>query len=193
VEVGQENPREMIATNVAGTVNVLNAAEDCGVSTFVFVSSDKACEPANLYGATKFMGEGLVLAPRGELLPRCCVVRYGNVAGSTGSVIPIWRRRQEQALPVKVTNWNATRFWMTREEAVSFVISAALNGENGELRVPTLPAYMLGDLALAMGVDYEITRMSPGEKVHESMVPGSTSEHARRMTVSELRECLRHV
>ena len=191
VEVGQENPREMIATNVQGTVNALNAAEDCGVQKFVFVSSDKACEPANLYGATKMMGEGLVLAPRGELLPRCVCVRYGNVAGSTGSVIPIWRH--ETGRPVRLTHPEATRFWMTRAEAVEFVIDAATNGKNGELRVPELPAYRLGDLAEAMGVEYHITGLQPGEKLHESMRPGSTSADARRMSVAELKEALRHV
>jgi len=193
VEVGQENPREMIATNVQGTVNVLNAAEDCGVAKFVFVSSDKACEPANLYGATKFMGEGLVLAPRGELMPRCVVVRYGNVAGSTGSVIPIWRRALEQGQAVRLTDWNATRFWMTRDQAVDFVINAAVHGQNGDLLVPDLPAYMLGDLALAMGVEYEVTRLTPGEKRHESMRAGESSNDARRMSVAELREALLHV
>lgn len=194
VEVGQENPREMIATNVQGTVNTLNAAEDCGVRKFVFVSSDKACEPANLYGATKFMGEGLVLAPRGELLPRCCVVRYGNVAGSTGSVIPIWRRAQAENKTIRLTDPAATRFWMTRDQAVEFVIEAAINGTNGELRVPDLPAYRLGDLARAMGFKvWNETGLQPGEKLHESMKPGETSCMARRMSVEELREALKHV
>ena len=190
VEVGQENPREMIATNVHGTVNVLNAAEDCGVSRFVFVSSDKACQPTNLYGATKFMGEGLTLAERGEILPRCCVVRYGNVAGSTGSVIPIWRRARDLGQRVRLTNLEATRFWMTRDEAVEFVLNAAMHAQNGDLRVPELPAYRLGDLAVAMGVKYEITGMTAGEKLHEAMLAGHTSEHARRMSVNELREAL---
>jgi UDP-N-acetylglucosamine 4,6-dehydratase len=191
VEVGQENPREMIATNVQGTVNTLNAAEDCGVGKFVFVSSDKACEPTNLYGATKMMGEGLVLAPRGELLPRCCVVRYGNVAGSTGSVIPIWRRAMAENKPIRLTDPQATRFWMTRDQAVEFVIAAVLDGENGEMRVPELPAYRLGDLAQAMGFKvWKQTGLQPGEKLHERMGVGNDSNLARRMTVGELREAL---
>jgi len=196
VEVGQENPREMISTNVQGTVNVLNAAENQGAGTFVFVSSDKACEPQNLYGATKMMGEGLVLAPRGELLPRCIVVRYGNVAGSTGSVIPTWRRAIERGQLIKLTDPDATRFWMTREQAVEFVINAAVNGNSGDLLVPDLPAYRLGDLLAVMtedattGPQVMFTGLQSGEKLHESMRSGETSADARRMSLDELREAL---
>lgn len=196
VEVGQENPREMIETNVKGTVNVLNAAEDEGVKRLVFVSTDKAFEPANLYGATKFLAEGLVLAPRGELLPRCCVVRYGNVAGSTGSVIPIWRARMAAGEEVVIRDARATRFWMTRREAAELVLHAAFN-PTPSLVVPDLPAYELDDLAQAMGVYRgrwtSAGFLGPGEKLHESMQSGCSSADARRMSVDELKEGLAHV
>lgn len=192
VEVGQENPREMIQTNVQGTVNVLNAAEDEGVKRLVFVSSDKAFEPVNLYGASKFLAEGLVLAPRGELLPKCCVVRYGNVAGSTGSVIPIWRKAQATGRPLRMTDPDCTRFWMTRREAAELVVHAAFNPTQS-LVVPDLPAYRLGDLAGVMGALCDVIGLQPGEKKDESMNDGNSSRDARRMSLDELRrglECL---
>lgn len=192
VEVGQENPREMIQTNVQGTVNVLNAAEDEGVKRLVFVSSDKAFEPVNLYGASKFLAEGLVLAPRGELLPKCCVVRYGNVAGSTGSVIPIWRKAQATGRPLRMTDPDCTRFWMTRREAAELVVHAAFNPTQS-LVVPDLPAYRLGDLAGVMGALCDVIGLQPGEKKDESMKDGNSSRDARRMSLDELRrglECL---
>lgn len=193
VEVGQENPREMIQTNVQGTVNVLNAAEDEGVKRLVFVSTDKAFQPANLYGASKFLAEGLVLAPRGDLLPRCCVVRYGNVAGSTGSVIPVWRKAQREGRRLWLTDPDCTRFWMTRAQAADFVLYAAACSNPQGLMVPDLPAFRLGDLAGVMGVQADVIGLQPGEKLHESMDAGNSSDTARRMSVDDLREALCHV
>lgn len=193
VEVGQDNPREMIATNVQGTVNVLNAAEDEGVGRLVFVSTDKAFEPANLYGASKFLAEGLVLAQRGNLLPRCVVARYGNVAGSTGSVIPIWRQLKAEGKRGVITDPNCTRFWMTLQEAADLVLSAARNVGLGPVLVPNLPAYRVADLAEAIGIDCDVIGLQPGEKQHESMAAGMCSADTRRMTVDELREGLAHV
>ena len=171
---------------------VLNAAEDEGVKRLVFVSSDKAFEPANLYGASKFLAEGLVLAPRGELLPRCCVVRYGNVAGSTGSVIPIWRKAQSTGRPLRMTDPDCTRFWMTRREAAELVVHAAFNATPPRV-VPDLPAYRLGDLAGVMGAQCDVIGLQPGEKLHESMKAGNSSADARRMSRKELQEGLDHV
>lgn len=192
VEVGQENPREMIKTNVQGTVNVLNAAEDEGVKRLVFVSTDKAFQPANLYGASKFLAEGLVLAPRGDLFPWCCVVRYGNVAGSTGSVIPIWRHAQATGRRLVMTDPDCTRFWMTRREAAELVLHAAFES-TASLLVPELPAYRLGDLAGVMGAQCDVIGLQPGEKRDEFMREGCSSANARRMSRVELREALSHV
>lgn len=196
VQVGEYDSSEMVKTNVIGAMNVIEAATDAGVQKVVALSTDKACEPANCYGATKLVAEKLFLAAnnsRGANGPVFAVCRYGNVAGSTGSVIPIWRRALEQARIVQLTHPDCTRFWMTLAQAVDLVWQTALAMEGGELVIPTLPAYRLGDLADALGVSSAITGLTPGEKLHESMQPGETSELAPRMTVVDLQEALSHV
>lgn len=197
VEVGQYNPGEMVATNVLGSMNVIEAATDAGVRKVLLVSSDKACEPANAYGCSKAMAEHLFLGAntaRGVNGPRFSVVRYGNVAGSTGSVIPIWRKIIREGGSARLTNPDATRFWMTLQEAVELVMGTARTMMGGELAIPDLPAYRLGDLAAAMGVAYAPpTGLTDGEKMHESMRSGQTSADARRMSIEELTEALRHV
>lgn len=196
VEVGQYNPTEMVMTNVIGAMNLIEAAMTVGVPKVVALSSDKAFEPANAYGCSKAMAETLFLAANntaGANGPKFACVRYGNVAGSTGSVIPTWRRELEQARPVRLTHPGATRFWMTRDEAVDLVIRTAEGMEGGELAIPRLPAYCLADLAKAMGVDFHITGLGDGEKLHESMSAGQSSELARRMAVEELKEALTYV
>lgn len=193
VEVGEFNADEMAKTNVDGTLNALHAAEECGAHRFVLVSSDKAFAPVNAYGASKFLAERVVLGgheTRGGRLPKVAVCRYGNVAGSTGSVIPIWRRCQERGEIARITALDATRFWMTRAQAVRLVVSTALTMRGGELAIPDLPAFAVGDLAEAMGVRYEVVGMQGSEKLHESMDEGRCSESAPRMTVQQLREAL---
>lgn len=206
VEVGEYDSAEMVKTNVGGAMNVIEAATSASYVTRTYVvpkprrvvvlSTDKACEPTNAYGASKLLAEKLFLAAnnsRGDGGPIYAVCRYGNVAGSTGSVIPIWRRALEQAQMVRMTDPECTRFWMTAQQAVDLVWNTAQSMRGGELVVPDLPAYRLFDLAVAMGVDFDVTRLGAGEKLHESMRPGETSEHARRMSVEELREALQHV
>lgn len=196
VEVGEYNADEMARTNVLGTMNALYEAEAHEVERFVLISSDKAFQPVNAYGASKFMAERIVLGGhdlRGERLPRVAVCRYGNVAGSTGSVIPIWRRCLEQGQQAKVTAPNATRFWMTRDQAVDLVLNTARTMQGGELVIPDLPAFRVADLAEAMGLDWRAVGMGPSEKLHEAMDDERRSNLARRMSVDELREALRHV
>lgn len=196
VQVGEYDSSEMVKTNVIGAMNVIEAATDAGVQKVVALSSDKACEPTNCYGATKFVSEKLFLAAnnsKGAHGPIFGVCRYGNVAGSTGSVIPIWRRALEQARIVQLTHPDCTRFWMTLRQAVELVWDTAQTMVGGELAIPELPAYRLGDLADAMGVSSAITGLTPGEKLAESMRPGETSDMARRMSVPELQEALCHV
>lgn len=198
VEVGEYNPTEMVQTNVIGSMNVIEAAIDAGVGVVVGVSSDKAVEPANCYGATKLVMEKLfagaaAMSPFG---PRFVVVRYGNVAGSTGSVIPTWRAAMAEGGRREVRDPNATRFWLTAQDAVMYVIDATMQ-ENGSKFVPNLPAYRLGDLYEALGGDArdaDFTELRPGEKDHELLLghheeggPRS-SNRARRMSVQELRE-----
>jgi len=198
IEVGEYDSGEMIKTNVEGAVNVIEAAMRAGVGKVVALSTDKACEPVNLYGASKLAAEKLFLAANnsaGHLGPKFAVTRYGNVAGSTGSVIPIWRRALERGLPITMTHPDATRFWMTGAEAVDLVLRTAADMQGGELVIPDLPAYRLEDLALAMGpfAGLHIAGLGAGEKLHEAMRPGQTSDKARRMTVEELREGLKLV
>jgi UDP-N-acetylglucosamine 4,6-dehydratase len=196
VEVGEYSAGQMAKTNVLGTMNVIEAAERTKVRKVVFVSTDKACQASNCYGATKFVAEKLILAAnnaRGKSGPMFAAVRYGNVSGSTGSVIPTWRRELEQARPVRLTHPEATRFWMTRDHAVALVLDTAEKMKGGELEIPDLPAYRLGDLAAAMGVQFHVTGLGGGEKLHESMRVGETSAEARRMSVGELREALANV
>lgn len=196
VEVGEYDSAEMAKTNVLGTMNVIEAATRARVRRVVGLSSDKACEPVNCYGASKLVGEKLLLAAnnaRGHDGPIFAAVRYGNVAGSTGSVIPIWRREIEQGRTVTLTHPDATRFWMHVDEAVRLVMHTLRTMEGGELAIPDLPAYRLQDLALAMGAHFHITGLRPGEKMHESMRPGESSLDARRMSIEELQRKLADV
>lgn len=195
IEVGYYNPAEMVKTNVMGTINVIQAAANNAALTVVGLSTDKAWQPISAYGQSKALAESLVLSANnvyGENGPDFKVTRYGNVSGSTGSVIPAWREMiAAGATEVPVTDPNCTRFWMTMGEAVELVMSAILL--KGKLHIPTLPAYRVGDLAEAMGVDIRITGLPEWEKKHEGMADGNTSDKARRMTVEELKEALKNV
>jgi UDP-N-acetylglucosamine 4,6-dehydratase/5-epimerase len=199
VEVGEYDAGEMVKTNVMGAMNVIEAAQRAHVRRVVALSTDKACEPVNCYGASKLAAEKLFLAANnasGSGGPRFAVTRYGNVAGSTGSVIPIWRRNLAEDRFCVMTHAAATRFWMTKDEAVQLVMDTAETMHGGELVIPDLPAYRLEDLARAMGIKpdrIQVVGLQPGEKLHESMRPGESSEQARRMSVDELMEGLRHV
>ena len=198
IEVGAYDPIEMVKTNVVGTMNVIEAAMDAGVGKVVFLSSDKAFEPVSAYGQSKAIAESLVLAAnnmRGSFGPLFAVTRYGNVAGSTGSVIPIWRKMiADGATKVPVTDPDCTRFYMTEQEAVDLVQRTLIDMRGGELVIPEhLPAYRLGDLAQAMGVQMDVRGLAKHEKRHEGMRTGLTSDKVRRMSVEELKEALKNV
>lgn len=181
VEVGEYCPSEMIDTNVQGTRNVMRAATERKASAVVLISSDKAVQPANTYGATKMIAERIGLSWHTENVdsPVVAVCRYGNVAGSTGSVIPVWRALGARGIQPVGTDPDATRYWMDVEHAIAFVQAAAdqaLNDDSNFTVVPSLPAYSLGDLAKAMLERQEIqseptwTGLRTGEKLHESMI-----------------------
>lgn len=190
IEVGHYNPEEMVRTNIGGTVNVIEAAADAGVARVVFLSSDKAFEPVSPYGQTKALAESLILAAnRTHHGTRFAVTRYGNVAGSTGSVIPTWRRILEQSNAVPVTDPECTRFWMTIGEAVELVL-ATIENMPEDPAIPELPAFRLGDLAEAMGARMNVRGIGPWEKRHEAMRPGLASDTAPRLSVADLRERL---
>lgn len=184
IEVGAYNPDEMVKTNVLGANNVLEAARRVGVKRCLLISSDKAFEPVSPYGQTKALAEALFHAANGYGGMMTAACRYGNVAGSTGSVIPIWRRLGDAAV---MTDPDATRFWMTKFQAVEFVMDTLKNMRGGELAIPSLPAFRLGDLAGAMEISPRIVGLRAFEKRHEGMGPGNTSDVARRMSVDELR------
>lgn len=190
VPAAEYNPTEAVATNVQGAINVVDAAISAGVRRVVALSTDKACEPVNLYGATKAVAEKVFLAAHnlvgalGE--PKFAVTRYGNVAASRGSVLEVWRYALAQPedapgrVVLKVTDPACTRFWMTPAEAVRMVLWTIAHMEGGETVVPELPAYRVHDLAHAATriysttepglVTYQTTGMRPGEKMHETMI-----------------------
>lgn len=191
IETGFYNPVEMVKTNIGGAINVIEAAQDVGVKKVVALSSDKAYQPVSPYGCSKALAESLFLAANNTTAKTIfAVTRYGNVAGSVGSVIPKWREILKTCGDVPVTDSNCTRFWMRMDEAVDLVMKTIADMEGGELVIPKLPAYRLGDLAEAMGARMDIRGLNGFEKKHESMREGLCSESARRMSVSELREGL---
>lgn len=193
IEVGHYNPIEMVKTNVHGAINVIEAAIDSHVERVVALSTDKAFEPISPYGYSKALAECLFLRAY-DGSTRFAVTRYGNIAGSAGSVIPQWRQALKAGDPtVPVTDPNCTRFWMTMQQAVDLVARTAATMKGGELVIPELPAYRLGDLATAMGVDPLVTGLPPWEKKHECMGPENCSHQAPRMTVETLQEALQHV
>lgn len=193
IETGFNNPGEMVATNVVGTQNAIDAAAENNVKRFVFVSSDKAWQPCSPYGQSKALAESLVLNANhvyGEAGPAFRAVRYGNVAASTGSIIPTWCEILKTSDTVPVTDPACTRFWMSADEAVEFVLRS-VDYVVPYLAIPTLPAFSVGDLAEAMGAKMRVTGLPHWEKLHEGMADGNTSDIAPRLTVAELRERLK--
>ena len=175
VPTAEYNPFEVVKTNIIGAENVINVAIDNGVKKVIALSTDKAANPINLYGATKLCSEKMFIAannysPDGT---RFSVVRYGNVFGSRGSVVPFFNEcKRKGTLPV--TDKRMTRFWMTLLEGVNFVISCASLMRGGEVFVPKLPSIKIVDLARAIAPNCKIKYIGirPGEKLHETLVPG---------------------
>lgn len=179
VPAAEYNPMECINTNIFGAENVINAALDCGVSKVVALSTDKAAAPINLYGATKLCSDKLFIAAnnmKGSRDLSFSVVRYGNVLGSRGSVVPFFlKQRSTGTLPI--TDEKMTRFNITLEEGVNMVLYALENAWGGELFVPKIPSYKITDVAKAIGPEcrQEIVGIRPGEKLHEEMITESDS------------------
>ena len=176
------NPFEAIQTNVIGTENVISAAIDQGVKRVIMISTDKAVNPINLYGATKLCAEKLCVQgnayghPRGTVFS---VVRYGNVIGSRGSVIPLFRAQRASG-KVTVTDRAMTRFWIGLERGVEFAIRCAELMGGGEIFVPKIPSMRMTDLveALAPGAEIEDIGIRPGEKLHEILISEDESRQA---------------
>lgn len=196
IEVGAYNPDEMVKTNIIGTMNVIEAAITNNVQKVVFLSSDKAYQPISPYGQSKALAESLILNANNISGggTRFSAVRYGNVSGSTGSVIPRWRDVISKGIHVPVTNPDCTRFWMTIDQAVKLVTETIETMQGGELNIPDLPAYRLGDLSLAMQAEgHYVLGLPKFEKMHESMDETRCSKDARRMTVEEIMEALKTI
>ncbi len=168
------NPMEAIKTNILGSSNVIEAALDMGVEKVVALSTDKAVNPVNLYGTTKLAAEKLFVqsnAYAAGKITRFSCVRYGNVVGSRGSVIPIFiKQRQDGKLTI--TDARMTRFWLTLEQGVRFVIRCTEEMHGGEVFVPKIPSMKITDLAnaIAPGTEIEVIGIRPGEKVHEVLI-----------------------
>ena len=175
VDTAEYNPMEFVKTNILGSENVLTTAIDDGVKKVVALSTDKASSPVNLYGATKLTADKLFISGNHYSYARgtkFAVVRYGNVMGSRGSVIPYWRGLAAQGKSLPITDRRMTRFWITLQQAVQFVIDSFEMMDGGELYVPRIPSMRLTDLAeaLAPGVALEEIGIRPGEKMHEEMI-----------------------
>ena len=175
VPAAEYNPFEAIKTNVLGAANVIDAAIDRGIQKVVALSTDKAANPINLYGATKLCSDKLFVAGNsyaGGHRTRFSVVRYGNVVGSRGSVIPFFLKKRDEGL-IPITDERMTRFWITLDQGVDFVIRSLDWMQGGEIFVPKIPSMRIMDLAeaVAPGVPHQIVGIRPGEKLHEVMVP----------------------
>ena len=176
VPIAEYNPMECIKTNIDGAQNVIDASLECGVSKVIALSTDKACNPVNLYGATKLASDKLFIAANnivGEKKTRFSVVRYGSVVGSRGSVVPLFKKliaQGEKELPV--THEKMTRFWITLEQGVNFVLKNFERMKGGEIFIPKIPSMTMVDLAKALAPDLgvKIIGIRPGEKMHEMMI-----------------------
>ena len=181
VPAAEYNPMECIKTNIHGAENVIQAALTTGVEKVIALSTDKAANPINLYGATKLAADNLFVAANNMAGPdntRFAVVRYGNVVGSRGSVIPFFQKMVEKNTGYfPITDVRMTRFWITLQQGVDFVLKNFSRMSGGEIFVPKIPSLRIVDLATAMAPDFhhEVIGIRPGEKIHEIMCPSDDS------------------
>tara|TARA_B100001057_G_scaffold310659_1_gene310750 strand:- start:8631 stop:9656 length:1026 start_codon:yes stop_codon:yes gene_type:complete len=183
VPAAEYNPMEFVKTNIHGAENVINAAISCNVKKTIALSTDKAANPINLYGATKLASDKIFIAANnivGTTKNNFSVVRYGNVVGSRGSVVPVFKElidKGENYLPI--TDNRMTRFWLTLDKSVNFVISCFEKMSGGEIFVPKIPSIKIIDLAKAMSpkAKIKIIGIRPGEKIHEQMCPKESSNN----------------
>jgi UDP-N-acetylglucosamine 4,6-dehydratase len=180
VDTAEYNPFEYVQTNIIGTQNVIEAAIDTGVKRVVALSTDKASSPINLYGATKLAADKLCQSANhyaSGYETRFSVVRYGNVMGSRGSVVPFWKQLAEAGKEIPITDSRMSRFWITLPQAVKFVVESFDLMRGGEVFVPRIPSMKLLDLAeaVAPGVATFDIGIRPGEKLHEEMIAADDS------------------
>ena len=183
VPAAEYNPMEFVKTNIHGAENVILAALACNVKKIIALSTDKAANPINLYGATKLASDKIFIAANnisGTNNNIFSVVRYGNVVGSRGSVVPLFKNlldKKEKYLPI--TDFRMTRFWLSLDDSVNFVISCFKKMVGGEIFVPKIPSIKIVDLAKAMNplVKLKLVGVRPGEKIHELMCPKESSRN----------------
>lgn len=209
------NPSEVVKTNVLGTVNVVDTATEAWVNKVMVISSDKAVHPQNIYGASKFLAESYAIHANsytGGKGTKIAVVRYGNVLGSRGSVVHLFKECIEQGKPIPITDSRCTRFWITLKDAAHFVIKSVQQMNKGEIHIPTLRSMRIVDLAGAMAPEgwergHEIVGLrTPGEKIHEVLmtdaeiqewekqgwpIPNTSSATAPRISIDEMRIILK--
>lgn len=184
VPAAEYNPNECIKTNINGAQNVIDAAIETNVRRVIALSTDKAANPVNLYGATKLASDKLFVAANnisGASGPRFSVVRYGNVVGSRGSVVPFFQQLLAKGVNVlPVTHPEMTRFWITLDEGVEFVIKNFARMQGGEIFVPKIPSVRILDLVESISGhrEHEVVGIRPGEKLHEIMVPEEMAHHS---------------
>lgn len=184
VPAAEYNPTEFVRTNIDGAINIINASIDSKVKAVIALSTDKAVNPVNVYGATKLCSDKLFVAGNAyvgkQLEPRLSVVRYGNVLNSRGSIIPLWKQMlADGADRLPVTDSRMTRFWITLDHAARFVLDCLDIAVGGEIFVPKIPSMRLVDMAeaIAPGVPQDIIGIRPGEKLHEIMITAENSTH----------------
>ncbi|MFJ6264929.1 UDP-N-acetylglucosamine 4,6-dehydratase (inverting) [Lysinibacillus xylanilyticus] len=181
VDACEYNPFEAVKTNIHGAQNIIEAAIDRGVEKVIALSTDKACSPVNLYGATKLASDKLFVAANayvGEKKTRFAVVRYGNVVGSRGSVVPFFKKIKDTG-KLPITDERMTRFWITLDQGVQFVLDNLERMYGGEIFVPKIPSMKVTDLAKAIApeCEIEIIGIRPGEKLHEAMIMEDDARH----------------
>ncbi|HEG3654939.1 TPA: UDP-N-acetylglucosamine 4,6-dehydratase (inverting), partial [Campylobacter jejuni] len=181
VPIAEYNPMECIKTNIHGAQNVIDACFENGVKKCIALSTDKACNPVNLYGATKLASDKLFVAANniaGNKQTRFGVTRYGNVVGSRGSVVPFFKKLiSEGAKELPITDTRMTRFWISLEDGVKFVLSNFERMHGGEIFIPKIPSMKITDLAhaLAPNLSHKIIGIRAGEKLHEIMISSDDS------------------
>ena len=180
VPSAEYNPLEFIKTNIYGAENIINASIHCGVKKVIALSTDKAANPINLYGATKFASDKLFISANnivGKQRTFFSVVRYGNVIGSRGSVVPFFKDYIKSNNHIPITHKSMTRFWITLKQGVDFVLKSFHRMSGGELYIPKIPSVRTVDLgrSMAPNLKQKIVGIRPGEKIHEIMCPSETA------------------
>jgi len=181
VDAAEYNPLEAVKTNIIGAENIISASISNNVEKIIALSTDKACSPINLYGATKLVSDKLFISAnnvKGKTKCKFSVLRYGNVMGSRGSVIPLFLQQKKNNEILTITDLEMTRFSLTIDDGINFAIKTLGMMTGGEIFVPKIPSYKMVDLITAIGIKYKIIGMRPGEKKHEDLISVSDAFQA---------------